>query len=208
MQKTLLVGGLAALTLAAAGAAFAQQAPARSMRADADGDSRVSQAEFVNQRLQRLTAMDADGDGSVTADERRAAMQTRMASRADARFDRLDANDDGAVSRTEFDAAREAGREARADRGPRPMRAHRGPAHGQRGMARMEARGPLVIADVQARAGQAFTRLDADNDGYVTAAEGRAGRQAMREQRRERMTERRAAHHAQRQASPRAPASE
>lgn len=209
MKKTLLAGGLAVLTLAAvAGGAFAQQAPARGMRADADGDRRLSQAEFVGQRVERLTAIDIDRDGSVTTDERRAARQTRMAGRADARFDRLDANEDGSVSRAEFDAAREAGREARADRGPRPMRAHRGPAHGQRGMGRMEGRGPVVIADAQARAEQAFTRLDADSDGFVTSAEGRAGRQAMREQRRERMTERRAAHHAQRQASPPAPASE
>ena len=89
-----------------------------------------------------------------------------------------------------------------------PSLAHRGPARGQHGMGRMQARGPVVIADVQARAEQAFTRLDADNDGFVTAVEGRAGRQAMREQRRERMTERRAARQAQRQASPPAPASE
>ena len=206
MHKTLLVGGLAALMLASAGVAVAQQAPARPMRADADadGDSRLSQAEFVGQRVQRLTAMDGNRDGSVSADERRAAMQTRMAARADARFDRLDANDDGSVSRAEFDAARQTGREARADRGPRPMRAHRGPGGGQRGMARMEARGPVTIADVQARAEQAFTRLDADSDGFVTVAESRAGRQAMREHRRERMTERRAA----RQASRQAPASE
>lgn len=208
MHKTLLAGSLAALMLASAGVAVAQQAPARPMRADTDGDSRLSQAEFVGQRVQRLTAIDSNRDGSVSADERHAAMQARMAGRADARFDRLDANDDGSVSRAEFDGAREAGREARADRGPRPMRAHRGPARGQRGMARMEARGPVVIADVQTRAEQAFARLDADQDGFVTAAEGRAGRQAMREHRRERMTERRAAHQAQRQASPPAPASE
>ena len=204
MHKTLLAGGLAVLMLASAGVAIAQQAPARPMRADADGDSRLSQAEFVGQRVQRLTAIDADRDGAVTADERRAAMQAQRAGRADARFDRLDANDDGSVSRAEFDTAREAGREARADRGPRPMRAQRGPARGQRGMARMEARGPVVIADVQTRAEQAFARLDADHDGFVTAAEGRAGRQAMREHRRERMAERRAA----RQASPPASASE
>jgi len=209
MKKTLLAGGLAALTLAAAaGAAFAQQSPARGMRADTDGDSRLSQAEFVGQRVQRLATADTNRDGSVTADERRAAMQAHRASRADARFDRLDGNDDGAVSRAEFDAARAAARDARADRGPRPMRADRGPARGQRGMTRTEAPGPVVIADVQARAEQAFTRLDADQDGYVTAAEGRAGRQAMREHRRDRLTERRAAYLAQRQASPPAPASE
>ena len=211
MHKTLLVGGLVALTLAgAAGVAFAQQPPAsaRAMRADTDGDSRLSLAEFVGQRVQRLIAIDADRDGSVTADERRATMQARMASRADARFDRLDADDDGAVSRAEFDAAREAGREARADHGPRPMHARRGPARGHRGMARREARGPVVIAEVQSRAEQAFARLDADHDGFITAVEGRAGRQAMREHRRERMTERRAARQAQQQASPQAPASE
>ena len=116
MHKTLFAGGLAALLLASAGAAAAQQAPARAMRADADGDRRLSQAEFVGQRLQRLTAADADRDGAVTADERRAALQARGAGRADARFDRLDTNDDGAVSRGEFDAAREAARDARADR--------------------------------------------------------------------------------------------
>jgi hypothetical protein len=205
MHKTFLIGGLAALTLAAAGGvAFAQQAPARAMGADTDGDGRLSRAEFVNQRVERLTAMDTNRDGSVSVEERRAAMQTRMAARAEARFDRLDADNDGAVSRAEFDAAHAARGEARADRGARPMRAHRGPAHGQRGMARMGARAPVVIADVQARAEQAFTRLDADNDGFVTAAEARAGRQAMRDQRRERMSERRAA----RQASPRAASSE
>lgn len=209
LHKTLLAGGVAALMLASAGVAFAQQAPAHGMRAhgmraDTDGDSRLSRAEFVNQRVERLTAMDTNRDGSVSVEESRAAMQARMAARADTRFDRLDADNDGAVSRAEFDAAREAGREARADRGARPMRAHRGPGRGQHGMARMEARGPVVIADVQARAEQAFTRLDTDNDGFVTTAEARAGRQTMREHRREQMTERRAA----RQASPRAVSSE
>jgi hypothetical protein len=75
-------------------------------------------------------------------------------------------------------------------------------------MGRMEPRGPVVIADVQARAEQAFTRLDADQDGFVTVEEGRAARQGMRQNRRERMVERRAAHRGQRQASPQAPASE
>lgn len=203
MNKTLLVGGLAALTLAAAGGvAIAQQTPdrpARAMRADADGDNRISQAEFVGQRVQRLTATDTNRDGSVTADERRVAAQTRMAGRADARFDRMDADDDGSISRAEFDAQRE----ARADRA-RPARAHRGPGRMGQRAARMEARGPVVIAEAQAKAEQAFARLDGDNDGFVTAAERSAGHQAMREQRRERMAERRA----QRQASRPAPASE
>lgn len=209
MNKTLLVSGLAAMAFAAAaGVAVAQQTPeppARAMRADTDGDSRLSRAEFVDGRVQRLTAMDADRDGSVSAEERRAGMQAHMAARADARFDRLDADDDGSVSRAEFDAARPARGEGRAAHGPRQMRAHRGPGHGPRGMAGTEGgRGPVVIAAVQTRAGQHFDRLDGDHDGFVTAEEGRAGRQAMRENRRARMVERRAA----RQASPPAPASE
>ena len=69
---------------------------------------------------------------------------------------------------------------------------------------RMEVRGPISIAEAQGKAEQAFTRLDADRDGFVTAAERQAGMQAVREQRRERI----AARQAQRQASPPAPASE
>lgn len=192
MNKTLLIGGLAALTLAAGGGvAIAQQS--------ADGADRVSRAEFEARHVQRLTAADANGDGTVTAEEMRAARQARMAARADGRFDRLDANEDGSISRAEFDAARE----ARGDR-PRGPRAHRGGHMRPAVAARMQAREPVVIAEAQVRAGQTFDRLDADNDGFVTAAERQAARQAMREQRRERMTARRA----ERQASPQAPASE
>jgi hypothetical protein len=75
-------------------------------------------------------------------------------------------------------------------------------------MVRGQARGPIVIADVQARAERGFAQLDTDQDGFVTAAEGRAGRQAMRELRRDRMIAGRAARQAQRQASPPGPASE
>ncbi|MBB4082133.1 EF-hand domain-containing protein [Brevundimonas lenta] len=204
MNRTFLLGGITALALTvAAGAANAQQPdaqqPTRAMRADADGDGRISQAEFVGGRIERLTAADANRDGSVTREELQAVGQARRAQRVEARFDRLDANDDGAISREEFDAPRE----ARADRGPRPARAHRGYAgRGHRG-DRMEARGPIVIADVQTRTEQAFARLDADSDGYVTTEERRAGREAMRQQHRER----RAAYQAE-QASPKAPASE
>ena len=201
MTKTLLTGGLAALILAVAGgAAIAQSSPerpqARGLRADTDGDQRLSQAEFVGRRVARLTAADADRDGSVTADERRAAAEARRAGRADVRFDRLDADDDGVVSKAEFDARRE----ARADRGPR--RAHRAHRRGLRA-ERMADRGPVVIAQAQARAEAAFARLDADHDGYITVAERRESRAERRQQRHER----RAARHVQ-QASPPAPASE
>ena len=212
MKKTLLAGAFAVLTLAAAGGvAVAQQAQPqtpRAMRADADGDGRISQVEFVGRRVQRLTAADADRDGSVAPEEMRAASQARKAQRADARFQRLDVNSDGAISRAEFDAPRAARTEARPHRAARPDRMHRGAGRMAHRGQRMEARGPIAIAEVQGKAEQAFTRLDADQDGFITVAERQAGMQAMREQRRERMTERRAARQAQRQASPSAPASQ
>ena len=208
MKRPLLAGALAALTLAAAGgAAVARHTPepsqARDLRGDADGDHRLSQAEFVDRRLARLTVADADRDGTVTADERRAAAEARRAVRTDARFDRLDTDDDGVISKAEFDARRE----ARAERGPRVGRAHRGHASRSRHSDRMEASGPVVIAEARARADAAFLRLDADHDGYVTVAERRSAGADRREHRLERRAERRAARQAQ-QASPPTPASE
>ena len=218
MKKNYMLGGFAALTIAAAagGVALAQQAPAgapqRHARADANSDGRVSQAEFVQQRVQRLTAADTNRDGTVTAEERRAAMQAHRAERNDARFGRLDADSNGAISRSEFDGAHAARGEGARDgaRGDR-SRGHRGGRQGGRSgdMAHQGGRhgadrGPVVISEVQVRATEAFARLDANSDGYVSADEGRAARQQMREQRRERMTERRA----NRQASPAPSASE
>lgn len=196
MSRTLLIGGVAAVALATfAGAATAQQparAAAHAQRADTDGDGRISQAEFVARRVARLTAADANGDGTVTREELRARAMAHRAQRAETRFTRLDTNGDGAISREEFTAPRPA--QTREDRrGHRPR------------MARHAvARGPVVIAEARAKSEQAFARLDTDRDGYVTSTEVRAGRQQMREERRARMAERRAA----RQASPQTPASE
>lgn len=205
MRKTLIAGALAALTLAVGGAAVARQTPdlmqGRGLRADLDGDQRLSRAEFVGARMQRLTAADADRDGSVTPEERWAAAETRRAGRADARFDRLDADDDGVISKAEFGAARAHRAETRGRRGPHG--AHRG-AGQMRGMA---GRGPVVITEAQARAEAAFTRMDADGDGFVTVGERQAVRADRRGHRRERMAGRRAAPHAQ-EASPSPTASE
>ncbi len=210
MKKTLVAGALAALTLVAGGGvALAQQSPdrpqARSLRADADGDQRLSRAEFIDSRIARLAAADADGDGSVTREERRAAAQARRAGRAEARFERLDADGDGAISKAEFNARREHRAGARADRGPR--RTHGAPHRRGARPERMADRGPVAIAEARTRAEAAFTRLDADHDGFVTAAERRSARADRRQHRRERMAERRAARQAQ-QASPSTPASE
>ena len=192
MKKTLLIGGLAALTLAAGGVAVAQQAPRHVARATEP----VTQADFVARHVDRLAAADANSDGAVSAEELGAARQARRAEHAGAAFDRLDADKDGSISRAEFEA--------------RPQRAHRGPRAGHQSTRPARAsraeRGPVAIADVRAKAEQSFARLDADHDGTLTAAEQQAGRQAMREHRRERMSSRRAARATEQ--SPQTPASE
>lgn len=184
MKKTIMIGGMVAVTFAAlAGGAMAQQAEAnRPARAQAE----MTQAAFVDARVARLTAADANNDGSVTTEERQAAHQAKRAERSEGRFTRMDTNGDGSISRAEFDAPR------RAERAPRPdrvgMRGPQGDRQARRA-ARMENRGPVVIAEARAKAEQAFTRMDTDGNGTVTAAE----RQAVRGERRARMTERRAA---------------
>ena len=199
MNKTLLLGGLAVLSLSVAGgAAVAQQAP----RHAAQNAAPMSRADFVERRVSRLTAADTNRDGTVTVEERRAARQAQHAARAAARFDRLDADKNGALSREEFSA-----RPQRGERGDR-ARMNRGGRHGghmARGAA-MGERGPVEIAEARTKAEEAFARLDANRDGVVTADERRAGMERMREQRQERREARRAARAVQ--ASPSTPASE
>lgn len=194
MRKT-FIGGVAAVALAAVAGVASAQTPTpqpgaervRPMRGDADSDGRISQAEFVEGRLARLTAADSNGDGSVTREEMQAVMQVRRAERADKRFAKLDADGNGAITRAEFDAAR-------SERGPRRARAQGGGRHhamrsahrGQRA-----ERGPVVIADMRTKLTERFARLDANSDGFVAADEQRAARQAHREQRRERREARR-----------------
>lgn len=180
MKRTLIIGGLVALTLGGAGTALAQQDPGRGMRADQDADGRISRAEFVGTRVDRLSTLDTNGDGSVAADEMQAGREARREQGADRHFARLDANSDGTVARAEFDAARES-RPERAGRGAhRGMRAMRG-RHGGEG----RERGPVSIAEAQTRSGEAFDRLDANGDGYLTP-EDRQAQRGMRRERRSR----------------------
>jgi len=215
MRKTFLTGLSAIALAAAAGAATAQVPPAPPAGAPAPHHARgepnrqITRAAFVDARVARLTALDANRDGTVSVEERAAAMQARRAERANDRFAKLDANSDGSISRAEFDA----GHAARPDRGPRAERAgvregHRGGArHAMRGPGRLgaEGRGPVVISEVAANLGERFDKMDANRDGVITADERRAAMAAQREQRQAQRQERRAAR--QQPASP-APASE
>ena len=96
------------------------------MRADTDGDGRISRAEFLAQADARFARLDTNGDGVITADEmaaRAEAMRERrggfqradgdippssVAPQGGGMFDRLDANHDGKVTRDEYRAQAEA----------------------------------------------------------------------------------------------------
>ncbi|CAL1690752.1 hypothetical protein MMB232_00886 [Brevundimonas subvibrioides] len=191
MRKTLLATGAAGVLAILAGAAVAQTATqtARAphgMRADADADGRISRDEFVQGRIARMTAVDANRDGSVSAEERRSGIDTRRNQQASARFDAADADGNGMLSREEFVSAR-GERGDRAGRGGHGRGGEHGGWRGARaGGAERGARGPVAIADVEARTTAAFARLDKDGDGYVTAQERQAARGEMREARQER----------------------
>ena len=191
---------LAAAMGAAAGAASAEVPPPPPPPADAppppppfdmdgpdedrpdrpDRDADLTRAAFVDARVARLTALDANRDGTVSLAEREAAFEAKRAERANERFAKLDANGDGAISRAEFEAGRP-DRPERPGRGPRPERdegprmAMRGPG-GPGGPGGPEGRepGPVVIAEVAAKLGERFDKMDADKNGVVTAEERRA----------------------------------
>lgn len=174
--KTLTV--LAIGTLALTGAANAQQrGPGR---ADADGDGRVSQAEFVSARTARLTEADANRDGAVSPEEAQAARQARRAERRGQMFTRLDADRNGAISQAEFEAARP----ERAGRAGQRMQRH------ERRAGRDMERGPVQIEQARTRATEGFARLDADRDGYLSEVERQAAPARMRQARQERRAQR------------------
>ncbi|MBN8552285.1 MAG: EF-hand domain-containing protein [Caulobacterales bacterium] len=174
-MKTLLMGGLIALSLG--GIAVAQEAQRGPRAADADGDSRISQAEFVAAAMQRFDSGDANRDGTVTAEEMRAGMEARRTERRGEMFARMDANGDGAISRAEFDARPQRGGDA--ERGGR-----RGGHHGWRRGGRGHGGGGELAADgvtraeAQTRAESRFERMDRNNDGFLTQEDrqGRGGR--------------------------------
>jgi Ca2+-binding EF-hand superfamily protein len=143
-------------------------------RPDADGDGRVSRAEFIDARLRPLVAMDRDNDGTVSAGERLTWRQDRMAEQATRRFERLDADSNGSVSRAEFDAAHQKAASRRgerralrhsdpsASRDPVPAQTRDGGAQGMRGMQGMRAhRGRWGYGPMQARSGPGRDRISA-----------------------------------------------
>lgn len=192
MKKMIVLGGVAVLAMSGAALAQTDSDGQRGWRMDPN--ARVSQAEFVDRRVARLTTMDANSDGVVAREEMQAQRQARMAERRSQMFERMDADSDGSITRAEYDAAHAQRMEQRAERGEagerRGGRGHRG-AH-RMGM-RLDRDGQGVnIEQARQRATEQFARMDADGDGFVTGAEMRAQHEARRAERQARRAERRA----------------
>ena len=192
MKKMIVLGGVAVLAMSGAALAQTDSDGQRGWRMDPN--ARVSQAEFVDRRVARLTTMDANGDGVVAREEMQAQRQARMAERRSRMFERMDADSDGSITRAEYDAAHAQRMEQRAERGEagerRGGRGHRG-AH-RMGM-RLDRDGQGVnIEQARQRATEQFAPKDADGDGFVAGAEMRAQHEARRAERQARRAERRA----------------
>ena len=192
MKKMIVLGGVAVLAMSGAALAQTDSDGQRGWRMDPN--ARVSQAEFVDRRVARLTTMDANGDGVVAREEMQAQRQARMVERRSQMFERMDVDSDGSITRAEYDAAHAQRMEQRAERGEagerRGGRGHRG-AH-RMGM-RLDRDGQGVnIEQARQRATEQFARMDADGDGFVTGAEMRAQHEARRAERQARRAERRA----------------
>ena len=102
------------------------------------------------QRGGRVAHMDTDGDRKISKDEWKGSAEA---------FDRLDSDDDGFISAEE-------GLQARRGRGARGM-----------GPGQMDTNGDQKISkDEWKGSAEAFDRLDSNDDGFITAEEGRQGR--------------------------------
>lgn len=150
------------------------------MQADANKDGRVSKAEMTAALEARFARMDVDGDGKLTPKDRELKRQQRL----DARFAAMDTDRNGQISKAEFTAAQEARASKRAEmRGGGGPDGHkwRGRPHRGFGMAGPGGKDAVVTkADFVARGMAMFDRADANKDGFVTADEMKAARQAMR----------------------------
>ena len=117
MKTTFYALGLASLFAGTvmAGDAPRSDAPRDEMRADRDGDGRVSRAEAASAAAQRsgdwFDKLDLNKDGYLTQDEVKEGRQTRhenmradMKEKMEARFKEADANGDGQLSLDEVQA--------------------------------------------------------------------------------------------------------
>jgi tellurite resistance protein len=120
-------------------------------------------------RRQMLDEFDSDSDGAVSTAE--------FTTRTQARFAELDANGDAQVTTAEL--------VAHFDGEQLPVQALRRFNH-----ADADGDGTVTQSEFESASTQLVARLDQDADGIVTPEEARDGRQAMRDEARQRMQER------------------
>lgn len=78
--------------------------PLALMLDDANGDGKLTRAEFDAAQRKAFAEIDANKDGSVTQDEMRASREKRMQEQQTARLMQMDADKNGQVSKAEMDA--------------------------------------------------------------------------------------------------------
>lgn len=174
-------------TFALAGAAVAQPpgpGPGRGgpfglLAHDANGDGKLTRAEFDASQRARFNQIDANKDGSASAEEFKAFHMAKgeemRAEMSKDRFAALDTDKNGQISQSEFaaraDTHRGPGKQYRTGGGGHDGR--RG--HGGKGDRAMHgdanADKALSLAEFSARGVENFNRADANKDGTVTIAE-------------------------------------
>jgi Ca2+-binding EF-hand superfamily protein len=173
---------------------------------DANGDGKLTRAEFDAALHARFNDVDANKDGFVTPDEFRAHREKAEADAEAARFQIMDTDHNGQISKAEYDAAP---KYLKDDRGPGrpgpgfahmraggpgfgpPGRSHGGPhgadgkpddtdPPGRGGPQRAGADGKISFEEFSSRATEAFARADLNKDNIVTIAELQTLTRAMR----------------------------
>jgi EF hand len=181
MRRILLIGAVSALSLTAA--AFALPGDMAS-RMDVDGNGTVSKAEAMAASDAKFAKMDINGDGTLNAVDREAKIKEH--------FQEMDADKNGAISEAEFITAHKDRMEDRAEkRAERGAEGHRGGRHGfghggrgggDMGMKGADANNDMAVtkAEFRSAAEARFNKVDANNDGALSADEQKADRKGKR----------------------------
>ncbi len=186
MNKTILIGGLATLALAAS--AYAATDTKMNM-ADPNGDKAMSKAESTDMAAKIFAKIDVNGDGKIDATDREANEKNHFAA--------MDSNHDGQISESEFMAAHATKRsnamamkdQTIADGGKHHMG---GAGHKMKMMMMLkmaDANGDKTVTRDEFMAASAahFAKVDTNNDGSISVQERKAARQGQFQMMREKM---------------------
>lgn len=171
-------------------------------RMDANGDGVIDRADRAARQADRFAKMDLDGDGEVSRAEMQSAREARLERRQERRearrnarqasgktdrFAMLDLDGSGGLSQEEMATARaQRGDRTSTETAMQPARRaamRMGKARTMLRAADADGNRAVTRAEFDAALMQRFSRLDADNDGTVTAAERKAARESMRQRR-------------------------